>query len=172
MKQKKHILSFILLIILQLSYVSGSSIGFIREGLTIYNFEVEGEHNYFVGNSGLLVHNECNMLGIDNAFKNFADGSAEMLKLKSYNNKVKNIDKLKRIALNKKIIELGNSKKVVKFISDFADDASGELAKFSDNPNLVDAWKSVINHADLRVNTQFLENIVDYSDDMLRQLKT
>lgn len=27
--------------------------------INVYNFEVEGNHNYFVGNSGVLVHNTC-----------------------------------------------------------------------------------------------------------------
>ncbi len=27
--------------------------------VTVYNFEVEGDHNYFVGASGVLVHNDC-----------------------------------------------------------------------------------------------------------------
>ena len=36
--------------------------------------------------------------------------------------------------------------------------------------NRVKAWEAVIKHADLRINVNFLENIKDYSDDLLLQL--
>lgn len=30
-----------------------------KEGAKVYNFEVEDNHNYFVGQTSLLVHNTC-----------------------------------------------------------------------------------------------------------------
>lgn len=38
---------------------SVTSVTFV-EPITVYNFEVEDFHTYFVGNNGLLVHNHCN----------------------------------------------------------------------------------------------------------------
>ena len=31
----------------------------LKEPVTVYNFQVEGYHTYFVGNSSILVHNTC-----------------------------------------------------------------------------------------------------------------
>ncbi len=33
-------------------------------GATVYNFEVADNHNYFVGQAGLLVHNQCGLATI------------------------------------------------------------------------------------------------------------
>ena len=41
---------------------------------------------------------------------------------------------------------------------------------FEKQPELVDAWASVIKHTELRGNVQFLENISGYSDDLLKKL--
>jgi hypothetical protein len=40
--------------------------------VTVYNFEVAGNHDYFVGQSGLLVHNDC-WMEIGKAAKNMAN---------------------------------------------------------------------------------------------------
>lgn len=55
---------------------------------------------------------------------------------------------------------------------DFASDIkkSNFGSKFFDNPELVESWKAISKHADLRTNTTFLENISGYSDDLLKQL--
>jgi hypothetical protein len=51
------------------------------EGLqTVYNFEVDGDHDYYVGKSGVLVHNDLCAWVKDGALKirnKFAAGSAE-----------------------------------------------------------------------------------------------
>ncbi|MCS3533028.1 hypothetical protein M2373_004454 [Chryseobacterium sp. JUb7] len=35
------------------------SINFLDEKVKVYNFEVEGNHNYYVSEKGILVHNDC-----------------------------------------------------------------------------------------------------------------
>ncbi len=35
------------------------SIKFLDEKVKVYNFEVEGNHNYYVSERGILVHNDC-----------------------------------------------------------------------------------------------------------------
>ncbi|SIP86251.1 intein C-terminal splicing region/intein N-terminal splicing region [Chryseobacterium sp. RU37D] len=35
------------------------SIKFLDEKVKVYNFEVEGNHNYYVSEKGVLVHNDC-----------------------------------------------------------------------------------------------------------------
>jgi hypothetical protein len=35
------------------------SIKFLDEKVKVYNFEVEGNHNYYVSEKGILVHNDC-----------------------------------------------------------------------------------------------------------------
>ncbi|SFN92072.1 intein C-terminal splicing region [Chryseobacterium oleae] len=34
-------------------------IKFLDEKVKVYNFEVEGNHNYYVSEKGILVHNDC-----------------------------------------------------------------------------------------------------------------
>ncbi|WET51856.1 polymorphic toxin-type HINT domain-containing protein [Chryseobacterium indologenes] len=38
---------------------SVESINFLDEKVKVYNFEVEGNHNYYVSEKGILVHNNC-----------------------------------------------------------------------------------------------------------------
>jgi hypothetical protein len=54
------------------------------------------------------------------------------------------------------------------FLDDLADASFAGAVK--GKPDLVDSWKVVSKHADLRTNTKFLENISGYSDDLLKQL--
>ncbi|WPO92150.1 DUF6443 domain-containing protein [Chryseobacterium sp. HR92] len=37
------------------------SIKFLDEKVKVYNFEVEGNHNYYVSEKGILVHNDCGL---------------------------------------------------------------------------------------------------------------
>ncbi|REE01786.1 hypothetical protein [Marinoscillum furvescens] len=66
-----------------------------------------------------------------------------------------------------KLAELPNSDALLKDL-EAGDEAL--VKAFQENVELVDAWKAVGKHADLRTNTKFLENISGYSDDLLKQL--
>jgi hypothetical protein len=37
---------------------------------TVYNFEVEKTHTYYVGTEGVLVHNDCNLYNLRNTLGN------------------------------------------------------------------------------------------------------
>lgn len=52
----------------------------------VYNFEVEQNHDYFVGSAGVLVHNQCNPIARINPAELPAD------ELQSIQNTVSNID--------------------------------------------------------------------------------
>ncbi len=60
----------------ELCMVEGSEIIYHSTPITVYNFTVENTHTYFVGNTSVLVHNECTTLqsqrnkGVNDAWKN------------------------------------------------------------------------------------------------------
>ncbi|EAY23862.1 intein C-terminal splicing region domain protein [Microscilla marina] len=80
--------------------------------VTVYNFTVASNHNYFVGKQGVLVHN--------------ANGYDDLLA------------RTNSQPLKDKINALGNDK--AKFLDDFKD-VDAVLAKFEAKPELVEAWK-------------------------------
>ncbi|WP_228450446.1 Hint domain-containing protein, partial [Chryseobacterium rhizosphaerae] len=52
------------------------SITFLDEKVKVYNFEVEGNHNYYVSEKGILVHNNCEWA---NAITNTLENSASRM---------------------------------------------------------------------------------------------
>ncbi|WP_410494027.1 hypothetical protein [Chryseobacterium sp. G0240] len=52
---------------------------FLNEKVKVYNFEVEGNHNYYVSEKGILVHNDClftnELLGYVGKYAQVFDGS-------------------------------------------------------------------------------------------------
>ena len=51
----------------------------LEDPVTVYNFEVKDFHTYFVGDSGVLVHNTCtNEIVPDKGFDSFAELKEEM----------------------------------------------------------------------------------------------
>ncbi|NUM42736.1 MAG: hypothetical protein HUU45_14030, partial [Leptospiraceae bacterium] len=86
---------------------------------TAYNFEVEGNHTYFVGEDGVLVHNEAQFYGslagknsiasdVGNLAKKAMDGVKSFL-FGSENLKDKAIDNLKEVGKNKYTTELNGA---------------------------------------------------------------
>jgi hypothetical protein len=69
-----------------------------------------------------------------------------------------NVEKLKKL--------VGN---VRTFVKDLVDEPK-LIKAFWENRRLVNAWESIVKHADLRKNVNFLENIADFSDDLLLKL--
>jgi len=56
------------------------SISFLEEKVKVYNFEVEGNHNYYVSEKGILVHNNCEWTSaITNTLENAASGMTKHL---------------------------------------------------------------------------------------------
>ena len=47
--------------------VEATEVEKLSEAVTVYNLTVEGEHNYYVAENGVLVHNECKKKGAQNA---------------------------------------------------------------------------------------------------------
>ena len=57
-----------------------ASINFLDEKVKVYNFEVEGNHNYYVSEKGILVHNNCEWTNaIINILENSASGMTKHL---------------------------------------------------------------------------------------------
>ncbi|MFP3599270.1 hypothetical protein, partial [Chryseobacterium sp. SIMBA_029] len=56
------------------------SINFLDEKVKVYNFEVEGNHNYYVSEKNILVHNDCVWTSaIINTLENSASGMTKHL---------------------------------------------------------------------------------------------
>ncbi len=98
--------------------------------LKVYNFTVEDNHNYFVGNSGLLVHNDC-----------FLD------RIKNSPGLVAAID------------ELPSGLKG-KFIEDFFEAGDDVLEVLKREPGCVRAWEIPAKQNDLiRTDVKFLQSL-------------
>ncbi len=106
--------------------------------LKVYNFTVEDNHNYYVGNSGLLVHNDC-----------FLD------RIKNSPGLVAAID------------ELPSGLKG-KFIEDFFEAGDDVLEVLKRESGCVRAWEKLANRDQwVRTNTDLLKKLVDKSDDFI-----
>ena len=142
------------------------------ETTTVYNIEVYRDHNYYVGKSSILVHNDC----VGAVLRRLAKGSDDLI-----------------AKMNKKLVKDGvmeefvdgagnltdfgrhfkNMRNVNKdlLIKDFLE--KPKLAKmFRESPELLDSWKDlakigkrnrrgVAQGHDLRLNAQFLKKYAD-----------
>jgi RHS repeat-associated protein len=59
--EAKHLTKGMLLTTVDGKISSVESIKFLNEKVKVYNFEVEGNHNYYVSKKGILVHNDCGL---------------------------------------------------------------------------------------------------------------
>ncbi|UKB86376.1 hypothetical protein LF887_07220 [Chryseobacterium sp. MEBOG06] len=59
--EAKDLIKGMLLTNLDETTSSVESINFLDDKVKVYNFEVEGNHNYYVSEKGILVHNDCNL---------------------------------------------------------------------------------------------------------------
>ncbi|WP_198145128.1 polymorphic toxin-type HINT domain-containing protein [Microscilla marina] len=108
----------------------------IDTSVTVYNFAVADNHNYFVGQNRVLVHN--------------SNGCGDLLA------------RTNSQALKDKINALGDGKS--KFLDDFKNASDDVLAKFEAKPELVEAWKKLLDDAGetaLRKNVGELQKITD-----------
>lgn len=154
-----------------------NSIEFKDSTVTVYNFEVKGIHNYFIGNTeGYLVHNRCaeiqstpttcRLLEIDMLL---SQKGKDMDNFMIFANRVLG-DPNRGNLTSKLFAEFGDDVSTLsKFIDDFAE-TPAKFDEFVASPSLVDAWASVIKHTELRGNVQFLENISGYGDELLEKL--
>jgi hypothetical protein len=138
-------------------YIEGLEL--IDTTVTVYNFEVENNHNYFIGEQGILVHNDCKMLYLSDVFKNLS--ATKKANLARYQSVVMNFEGAERIALNRELAKLDNTQ-IVSFLDDFASDAANivdKLESFRVKPKLIDAWASVKKyHPDLAKDIPSLQS--------------
>lgn len=121
----------------------------------VYNFEVEQDQNYYVGQHHILVHNSCGWRTIKEA--------VEANLFKSFHNSVisAGLNAVERKNLYNAIANLSDAK--VNFLEDFASDVS-LIKVFGKNTELVDSWKVVEDAPEaVRKNTSVLENISSLS---------
>jgi len=113
--------------------------------LTVYNFEVENAHNYYAGELGLLVHNDCYLDDVRKAVDGLAD--AKSVKFNAFKSKLDELFATNRSLQQKLTKKLSDEFTVgklsaddlKKFMADFC--SSDDLAKFAENAELVDSWK-------------------------------
>ena len=136
-----------------------SSVDLIDSAATVYNFEVEGQHNYFIGEEGYLVHNDCNMLEITGKVAQSQNSLAASVlnKLPDYfrNLNTTSISGAARRTLNAHIAGLAEDD-LLKFLDDFAL-SGGDLQKFAGKPDMVTVWKSLEAIPSVRKNIPVLE---------------
>lgn len=112
------------------------SVETIDSTASVYNFEVKGDHNYFAGANGVLVHNSC---GWKTLRKRVVEAGKEA-RFRTFHQSIisSGLTPVQRKKLYDKIEALGD--KSSDFIDDFAENVDA-LKKFADDDKLVDSWK-------------------------------
>ncbi|MDF1549177.1 MAG: polymorphic toxin-type HINT domain-containing protein, partial [Bacteroidales bacterium] len=113
---------------------------------TVYNFEVEGNHNYYVGTTGVLVHNTCSQTDY------FKKLGFEGESLTAVQDLFKNSD-------FRKIYDQFGATLKEQFLTDFKG-AAESLKIFEGKPGFVDSWRAVKDLPEaFRSNTKNLEKL-------------
>ena len=60
--------------------LQGDIVEILENPVTVYNFEVEGFHTYYVGDTNVLVHNLCKPKNIYNSIKDAPNYNANFVK--------------------------------------------------------------------------------------------
>jgi hypothetical protein len=129
---------------------------------TVYNLEVKGYHNYFVGaNSSFLVHNSCALKTIYSRITDQAQRNAFKNRLRSISSSVS-----ERSTFIEQIAKLSDAN-TAKFISDFSSGSNSLSSTFLKKPQLIESWKYV---SDLKTSgTSKLNQDVDFLEVVHRQ---
>lgn len=111
---------------------------------TVYNFEVENTHTYYVGTEGVLVHNTY-VAGTVNKIKTTL-GTADAAKWTTFVNRVlgMNVPLAQRMRLYDEISNIANSTDptdLIKFLNDF-DGLEAFRKGLAAEPELVNIWRS------------------------------
>lgn len=139
----------------QVKLVSGEAASFIGKGARsagpeqVYNLEVWRGHNYYVGNYGLLVHNDCDLGDIRDGIKRFKKGEFPLSDPPTRFQKVV-----------EKLAELGDNH-LEQFLVDFKG-TNGKIGLGVFDEGMVEAWKSLY-YTGLRSNTYWLKRISRWS---------
>ena len=153
------------------------------ENTTVYSIEVYRDHNFYVGESGILVHNDC----VGAVLRRLAKGSDDIIK-KMNQKLVKSGAMREFMDADGVLTEFGkrfkNMRNINKdlLIKDILD--KPKLAKiFRESPELLDSWKDLAKIGprsrkgipqghDLRLNAQFLKKYADLPPLKRVKLKT
>ena len=139
----------------------------ISEPQTVYSIEVYRDHNYYVGEAGILVYNTC--IGVV-LRRLYPDATT----FKSVTKRLTKSGAIKRFLtpdgkghseFGKRFMSL-SLKQQEKLVKDIVSNPKLVHA-LADNPKLLKSWKKLGKHADLRKNTRFLDDIKDLDDAVL-----
>ena len=111
----------------------------------VYNFEVENAHNYYVGDRGYLVHNECRLLDIESAIRGI-DESLIKSHFKGFSDNLMatGASKESRAAFTEAIMDLGDDTKITSFVKDFAGASNDDLLSLVNDLNMVESWRLLL----------------------------
>jgi hypothetical protein len=144
--------------------------------LTVYNFEVEGQHNYFVGEAGVLVHNaDYDIIWGNSAIKKrFEDAGLENSSLthkfrqllarsdlssEAADGLIHAIRSLSPANAEKAAAKINSlAEKGVKFLEDVNAGLGTKIDWARWDDRLVDAWARVSDHG-VRMNADFLKKV-------------
>ncbi|MGB3465206.1 MAG: DNA/RNA non-specific endonuclease, partial [Cyclobacteriaceae bacterium] len=136
--------------------------------VVVYNFSVAENHNYYIGQSGYLVHNDCKLATkIMDAVDKQNDPKLKT-KLADYYTTSMKQTKSERTNLNAQVSKLRSNEKIAGFISDFG--SSRELKSFFEDPVLAKSW-GIFGKSPLRKSLKYLENVKGLSSTWYIQYK-
>jgi len=143
------------------SYAAVESLHAFDTMATVYNFTVAGNHNYYIGDRGYLVHNDCNFLELA---KKVDEQPTAALKdrLENYYNVLNTVTKRARVNFNKKIADLKKGATIREFINDFG--GSSDLPKLIADNDLVDGWRVLEENPVLRKRIRNLRTLDKWLD--------
>ncbi len=124
----------------------------------VYNLEVRTNHNFLVGNSGLLVHNQCKVSELRELVQALKKDPDWVLPLSPGSNVLdKNPDWLTELAKLPDQLPVTNTGPSLQRFIDDVGDAAGNI-----RGELVRAWEAFFPDELIRKNTTWLQKLVDY----------
>jgi hypothetical protein len=136
------------------SGIAVDSVANYQQATTVYNFEVDDTHTYFVGNQGYLVHNWCAIDKIKRLSKN-ANFKADFDNF--MNLSISNLSVVQR----KQFYEVFNSltdAELSKFFREFNDFPTDVKTLFKAKPSTITAWTKITN-AQIKLDATILAKV-------------
>ncbi|MEL6537312.1 MAG: polymorphic toxin-type HINT domain-containing protein [Bacteroidota bacterium] len=125
------------------SYAFVEALAFQDTTVSVHNFEVVGPHNYYVGDQGLLVHNDCEFLSLYNHIEDLQNAALKAALPKYFDN-IKNLPSGTISELGKKINTLqADPAALQRALDEFSTFEAGFLTKVATDDDFFSAWKAI-----------------------------
>ena len=131
---------------------------------TVYNFEVENTHTYYVGTEGVLVHNSCQVEALSKLYPNVEKAIFDDFKTAINAVSETTIPTALRVPFYQELAKLDDAA-LKAFIQDFKSADLDFRAGLLKEPSFIDVWKNVKSLTKVRSSIGFLRELKKITDD-------